>query len=475
VKMSAGPFGRRAHLIGIGGAGMSGIARLLLSAGIEVSGSDLLESASVQALRAIGAQVHIGHDPSHLPEGVVTVVVSAAIRQANPELAAARERGLTVLHRAKALAALMEDHRAVCIAGTAGKTSTTSMLTVALQHCGFDPSYAIGGELRTSGSGAHHGTGDVFVVEADESDGSFVAFSPQIAVVTNVEPDHLDHYETKEAYVAAFDEFADCIRPGGVLIACVDDPGAEELAQRVQATGLTVRRYGRAALLPDDATLVEFQPDQGHGRVVFGYQGRQFELSLQVPGEHMAVNALGAFLAGVELGASPEDMVAGLAAYDGVRRRFELKGHTRGISVYDDYAHHPVKVRAQLRAAREMADGGEDGGGRLIVAFQPHLYSRTREFAGEFGTALALADEVVVLDVYGAREDPIPGVTGGLVADAVGLPPERVHYVPQCKEAASVLAKLAESGDIVITMGAGDITVVGVELLDLLERDGRPS
>jgi len=345
------------------------------------------------------------------------------------------------------------------------------MLTVALQHTGLDPSYAIGGELIASGTSAHLGTGDVFVAEADESDGTFVAFSPEIAVVTNVGADHLNYYGTKEAYAAAFDKFAARIQKGGVLIVCADDPGAAELGQRVASTGAAVRRYGREATAAGDATLTAFQPELGHGRVHMTYRDRAFELKLQVLGEHMAFNALGAFLAGVAVGASPDDVVAGLAAYDGVRRRFELKGRIGGVSVYDDYAHHPVKVAAQLRAARQLTAAR----GRLIVAFQPHLYSRTLEFVREFGTALALADEVVVLDVYGAREDPIPGVNGGLIAKAVPLPPERVHYVPERSEVPSVLAGLASSGDIIITMGAGDITALGSELLDQLARKGRPS
>jgi len=471
VDMNSWLFGRRAHLIGIGGAGMSGVARLLLSRGVAVSGSDAVESASVRLLRELGAHVFLGHDPTNLPDDEVTVVISTAIRQDNPELVAARERRLPVMVRAEALAALMANHRAVCIAGSAGKTSTTSMLTVALQHTGFDPSYAIGGELIASGTSAHLGTGDVFVAEADESDGTFVAFSPEIAVVTNVGADHLNYYGTKEAYAAAFDKFAARIQKGGVLIVCADDPGAAELGQRVASTGAAVRRYGREATAAGDATLTAFQPELGHGRVHMTYRDRAFELKLQVLGEHMAFNALGAFLAGVAVGASPEDVVAGLAAYDGVRRRFELKGRIGGVSVYDDYAHHPVKVAAQLRAARQLTAAR----GRLIVAFQPHLYSRTLEFVREFGTALALADEVVVLDVYGAREDPIPGVNGGLIAKAVPLPPERVHYVPERSEVPSVLAGLASSGDIIITMGAGDITALGSELLDQLARKGRPS
>lgn len=290
-------------------------------------------------------------------------------------------------------------------------------------------------------------------------------------MVTNVGADHLDFYGTKEAYAAAFDRFAARIPKEGVLIVCADDPGAAELGQRIASTGATVRQYGRRATAASDATLVTYQPERGNGHLHMTYQDRAFELKLQVPGEHMASNALGAFLAAVAVGASPDDMIAGLAAYDGVRRRFELKGRVGGVSVYDDYAHHPVKVAAQLRAARQLTSAS----GRLIVAFQPHLYSRTLEFASEFGAALALADEVVVLDVYGAREDPLPGINGGLIAEATPLPPDRVHYVPARNQVPSVLARLANSGDVVITMGAGDITALGSEVLDQLAQKDRPS
>lgn len=468
--MTSDFFGARAHLIGIGGAGMSGVARLLLKHGVAVSGSDAVESESASVLRDLGADVFVGHDPANLPDGEVTVVMSTAIRQDNPELVAARKRRLPVLVRAEALAALMANHLAVCVAGSAGKTSTTSMIAVALHHAGLDPSYAVGGELISSRSSAHLGTGDVFVAEVDESDGTYVAFSPDIVVVTNVGADHLDFYGSEKAYAAAFDDLTARIRAGGLLIVCADDPGAAELGQRVASTGVAVHRYGRNASAAGDATLTGFRPQLGHGQLSWTFQDRAFALTLQVPGEHMAFNALAAFLAGVAAGASPDDVVAGLAAYRGVRRRFELRGRINGVSVYDDYAHHPVKVAAQLRAARELTTAS----GRLIVAFQPHLYSRTREFAGEFGTALALADEVVVLDVYGAREDPIPGVDGRLIAVAVPLPPDHVHYVPEPGDASSVLAGLAGSGDIIITMGAGDITALGPEVLNLLARERRP-
>lgn len=466
---------QRVHLIGIGGAGMSGIARILLARGAEVSGSDAKDSRAVLALRALGARVEIGHDPAHLPAAPATVVVSSAIRETNPELAAARECGLAVVHRAQALAALTAGRRLACVTGTAGKTSTTSMLTVALQHCGLDPSFAIGGDLTSSGSGAHEGTGEIFVAEADESDASFLAFSPEVAVVTNVEADHLDHYGSAEAYVAAFGSFLGRITPGGALITCADDPGAAELAAEAERRGIRVRRYGRTttpargdggARVEPDAVLVDFRPDGPGARIVLRHAGVEHLLRLSVPGAHMALNALGALLAGLELGAPLDGLLAGLAAFDGVRRRFEFRGRAGGVAVYDDYAHHPTKVAAQLIAARDVVAGH----GRVVVAFQPHLYSRTREFAKEFGAALGLADEVVVLQVYGAREDPEPGVSGALIADAVPLAPERVHYVPRWSEVPSVVAGVARAGDLVITMGAGDVTVLGEEILLQLGR-----
>jgi UDP-N-acetylmuramate--alanine ligase len=304
----------------------------------------------------------------------------------------------------------------------------------------------------------------VFVVEADESDASFLAFSPAVAVVTNVEADHLDHYGSAEAYVAAFDEFLGRIARGGTLVACVDDPGAAALADRAEARGIRVRRYGRDAAA--DARLVEFRPEGTGAGVVLNHQGREHLLRLAVPGEHMALNALGALLAGVELGADADALLAGLAAFDGVRRRFEFRGRAAGVAVYDDYAHHPSKVAAQLRAARQVVGGH----GRVVVAFQPHLYSRTRDFAAQFGEALGLADEVVVLDVFGAREDPQPGVTGALVADAVPLPRDRVRFVPRWEDVPAVVAGVAAPGDLVITMGAGDVTVLAPEILLELEK-----
>ncbi|WP_245886588.1 UDP-N-acetylmuramate--L-alanine ligase [Umezawaea tangerina] len=458
---------------------MSGIARILLARGGQVSGSDAKDSRTVLALRAQGASVAVGHDGKNLDQlegGPTAVVVSTAIREDNPELVEARERGVTVLRRAEALAALMLDHRVACVAGTHGKTSTTSMLTVALQHCRLDPSFAIGGDLNESGANAHQGTGGVFVAEADESDGSFLFFSPSVAVVTNVEADHLDHHGTVEAYVAVFDSFLERIEPDGVLIACVDDPGAAALVERAGKLGIRVRPYGRTASGKGSAKLVGFRPHGGGGMATVELDGDDphagsdegsgpvtVEVQVAVPGEHMAANALAALLAGLELGAERDGLLEGLAAFGGVRRRFEFKGREAGVRVYDDYAHHPTEVAAQLAAARPIA-----GDGKLVVVFQPHLYSRTRTFAVEFGTALGLADEVVVLDVYGAREDPEPGVTGGLVAEAVPLPPGQVHYEPSFDRVPALVAGIVGEGDLVVTMGAGDVTMLGPEIVSEL-------
>ncbi|MEV6606379.1 UDP-N-acetylmuramate--L-alanine ligase [Kutzneria sp. NPDC051319] len=447
------------HFVGIGGAGMSGIARILLARGVEVSGSDAKDSRTVLALRAQGARIELGHAASHLGNAQ-TLVISTAIKQDNPELVEAKARGITVLHRSQALASLMVGRRAACIAGTHGKTSTTSMLTVALQHCGVDPSFAIGGDLNESGANAHHGSGDVFVAEADESDGSFLVFSPSVAVVTNVEADHLDHHGTVEAYVGVFDSFVQRIEPDGVLIACSDDPGSAALADRAEKLGVRVRRYGADG---PDARILSYEPVETGGLAVVEIEGAQVEVHTAVPGAHMASNAVAALLAGLELGAPLEGLLAGLAAFGGVRRRFEFKGVVSGVRLYDDYAHHPTEVAAALKAARPVA-----GDGRLLVIFQPHLYSRTREFSTQFGEALGLADEVVVLDVYGAREDPMPGVTGVLVADAVRLPEGAVHYEPSFDRIPALIAGVVKPGDLVLTMGAGDVTMLGPEILAAL-------
>jgi UDP-N-acetylmuramate--alanine ligase len=449
----------RVHLVGIGGAGMSGIARVLLARGSVVSGSDAKDSRTTAALRALGAVVHVGHDAAHVAE-VDTVVVSSAIRPTNPELAAARERGLRVLLRAEALAALMADRTGVAVAGTHGKTTTTSMLTVAVQHCGVDPSFAIGGDLNEAASNAHHGTGDLFVVEADESDGSFLAYHPHAAVVTNVEPDHLDHYADAAAVDRAFEDFVATVT--GFVVICADDSGARRLAEQARAAGTDVRTYG----LADDADLrlddLRVSGSTSSWSPVL--RGRRLpQVELNVPGAHLALNSAAALLTGIGLGLPERQLVEGLGLFTGVRRRMELKGTAAGVRVYDDYAHHPTELVAQLTAAREVA-----GGGRLVVAFQPHRYSRTLAFAKEMGEALALADEAVVMEVYAAGEDPVPGASGATVAAACPLPPGRVVFEPSWSAVPAELARRAAPGDLVLTLGAGDVTLIGPEVLRAL-------
>lgn len=466
----------RVHLVGVGGAGMNAIARILADRGLEVSGSDAKGSHVLTALSVRGVRTAVGQRPENLDlleGGPTAVVVSTAIRPDNPEVIEAQRRGIPVVRRADALAALMDGLRSICIAGTAGKTSTTSMLTVALQHAGWDPSFAIGGELNESGSGAHHGTGDVFVAEADESDGSFLAFHPAGAVITNLEPDHLDHHGTAEAYTAVFDAFVAQILPGGFLVACVDDPGVVALVDRLPgpaAGGPRVLGYGRSERADVRLGTPAFDGHRSSVDLTLPDGTRQ-HLRIDVPGEHMLLNATAAFAAGVLLGVAPEAMADGLASYTGVRRRFEYKGRADGVVVYDDYAHHPSKVRAQLLAARAVVPAG----GRLVIVFQPHLYSRTATFAHQFADALGLADLVVVLDVYGAREDPRPGVTGALIADRVSVP---VVFEPRLAAAPATVADRVRPGDVVVTMGAGDVTMLGPEILDLLalrEIGGSPS
>ena len=451
----------RVHLIGVGGVGMSGIARILLARGMTVSGSDAKDSVTLTELRMRGATIAAGHDAANVGE-VDTVVVSSAVRESNPELAEARRRGVRVLRRGAALASLMADRTGVAIAGTHGKTTTTSMLTVAAQAARADPSFAIGADLNEPGSNAHHGSGSLFIAEADESDESFLLLTPQVAIVTNVEADHLDHYGDLAAVQSAFVKFADGLPADGVLVACADDEGSRELAEGQRKKGRKVVLYGESA--DADVRLANLVLDGSAARFDAVFDGETLGVvSLSVPGRHNALNAGGALAAALVLGLPFADVAAGLGAFGGARRRFELKGVVRGVRVFDDYAHHPTEVRAALTAAREVA-----GGGRVIVAFQPHLFSRTAAFAAEFGAALSLADEVVVMDVYAAREDPVPGVTGQLVASAVDLPAECVVFEPRWSDTPALLAQRSRSGDIVLTVGAGDVTMIGPEVLELL-------
>jgi UDP-N-acetylmuramate--alanine ligase len=450
----------RVHIVGIGGAGMSGIARIMLAQGTPVSGTDAKDSRRLQALRALGADARVGHDPA-VVEGAEAVVVSTAIPADNPDRLAAEAAGIPVLSRADALARVMSGSRGVAVAGTHGKTTTTSMLTVALQHCGADPSFAIGSELNESGSNAHLGSGDLFVVEADESDGAFLTLAPVAAIVTNVEPDHLDHWGTFEAIEQAFLDFATGVgERGGFVTVCADDAGGARLAEQALRAGVDIRTYGAS---PDAAYRLS-DPRPADGGWVFDtvHRGvRLGEVALQVPGRHNALNALAALVTGLGLGFPAADLRAGLGAFSGTRRRFDFKGQVAGIRVYDDYAHHPTEIAATLRAAREVV-----GPGRLVVAFQAHHYYRTALFAREFGEALGLADEVVVLEVFAPGEVAIPGASGQTMAGFVPLPEGQVVFEPSWSQVAGHLVARAQPGDVVMTLGAGDIGMLAAEVLD---------
>ncbi len=388
----------------------------------------------------------------------------SAIGEHNPEVVAARQLGITVIPRAAALASLMLGRQGIAVTGTHGKTTTTSMLTTVLRHGGADPSYVIGGILAETGTGAAEGTGEAFVVEADESDGSFLMLSPSAAVITCIEAEHLDNYENLAHIEATFAAFAGKIRPGGLLIAGRDNAGTAALAVAAADLPLRVRSYGESAGADYRLTqvtglgmatrLTVFAPDCG-----------PLTLTIGVPGRHNALNATAALAAAVELGVPAESVVRGLEAYRGAQRRMEPKGEADGVRVLDTYAHHPTELKADLAAARDVAAGGQ-----VIAVFQPHLYSRTRFFAAEFGAALGLADEALVLDVYAAREEPEPGITGQTVAAAV--PGGRARFLPAAAAVPDAIAGLAKPGDLVLTMGAGDVTLLGPAILAALRERG---
>ncbi|GAA2449837.1 UDP-N-acetylmuramate--L-alanine ligase [Streptomyces macrosporus] len=464
------PAMERPHFIGIGGAGMSGIAKILARRGARVAGSDAKESATAEALRALGATVHIGHAADHLAADATAVVVSSAIRDDNPELAAARERGVPVVHRSDALAALMEGTRPIAVAGTHGKTTTTSMLAVALTTMGLDPSYAIGGDLDGPGTNARHGTGEVFVAEADESDRSFHKYAPEVAIVLNVELDHHANYASMEEIHDSFETFTDRVRPGGTLVVSADHDGARDLTDRVRARRrapgaeeLRIVTYGEAD--DADARVLKVVPRGLTSEVTVLLDGEEIAFTVSVPGRHYAHNAVAALAAGAALGLPARDLAAALGSYTGVNRRLQPKGEARGVRVIDSYAHHPTEMAADLEAIR-----GAAGDGRVLVIFQPHLFSRTRELGAEMGRALALADASVVLDVYPAREDPIPGVTSAIVVDAALAAGADARAEQDKEKAAELIAGMAGPGDLVLTMGAGDVTELGATVLDRLAK-----
>jgi UDP-N-acetylmuramate--alanine ligase len=453
----------KVHILGLGGAGMSGIARLLAAQGVEVSGTDAKESRRLDALRKIGVEVFVGHSPENLKD-CRTVIHSTAIKENNPELKTARQRNLKVMKRSEALGVLTRSFETVAVSGTHGKTTTTSMITVALQACGEDPSFAIGSELSETGSNAHLGQGKNFVVEADESDGSFLALSPKVAVVTNIEPDHLDFWKSFDKIEEAFVQFCELTKSrDGFAVICIDDEGGKRLVSKLKATNVKTFTYG-----------VEKSADLQIANIELGLPGPKFEVifqgknlgsvSLNVVGLHNALNAGAALTVGLALGKNFDQLKHGISKFSGTRRRFEYRGSANGVKVYDDYAHHPTEIVATLKAARDVV-----GKGKLIVAFQAHHYYRTALFNKEFGQALGLADQVVVLEVFAPGEEAIPGASGQTMASLVPLPPSQVVFEPSWSKVAQQLVQRAKPDDIIMTLGAGDIGLLAPEVLTLLE------
>ncbi|WP_327255658.1 UDP-N-acetylmuramate--L-alanine ligase [Streptomyces sp. NBC_01244] len=449
----------RPHFIGIGGAGMSGIAKILAQRGAKVAGSDARDSETAQALRAHGATVHIGHAAGHLADDATCVVVSSAIRADNPELARAAELGIPVVHRSDALAGLMDGLRPIAVAGTHGKTTTTSMLAVSLSALGLDPSYAIGGDLDAPGSNAHHGEGDIFVAEADESDRSFHKYTPQVAIILNAELDHHANYASMDEIYESFETFVGKIPAGGTLVIAHGQAGAAEIAGRVGGNpDLTIVTYGEEPTA--DVQITKITPRGLSSEVTVVIDGRMLTFTVSVPGRHYAHNAVAALAAGVALGIPAHNLASALGKYTGVKRRLQLKGEAAGVQVIDSYAHHPTEMTADLEAIR-----GAAGDSHILVVFQPHLFSRTQELGKEMGQALALADASVVLDIYPAREDPVPGITSEIIIDAARAAGADVTPEHSKEAVADVIAGMAKPGDLVLTMGAGDVTDLGPAIL----------
>lgn len=444
------------HFIGIGGAGMSGIARICIDRGFEVSGSDAKDSTVLQALALQGATIHVGHDQSHVADAR-TVVISSAIREENPELRSARARGILVITRAEALAILLRGYTSIAIAGTHGKTTTTSMLTITLQGLGMDPSFAIGGTPHDSRANSHHGTGTHFVVEADESDGSFIEYHPDYAIVTNVEVDHVDHFADEEAINNAFDALVATVSKG--LIICADDPGSARLADVANARGLDTYLYGQAADADLRISHIHTGSEKSHYRAT--WQGKTLgEVTISIPGAHNVLNSAAALAMALVIKAPASEVIAHLATFSGVGRRFELRGSARGIRVFDDYAHHPTEVEVTIATARLVAKTG-----RVITIFQPHRYSRTAAFSDQFASALRAADFAILLDIYGAGEDPIPGASSAAISSRIKTLGGESIFEPNLMKAIESAVEFARAEDIILTMGAGDVTSLPPQII----------
>jgi UDP-N-acetylmuramate--alanine ligase len=450
---------RSFHFIGIGGAGMSGIALVLRKRGYEVTGSDLKPSRYVTLLEEEDVTVSIGHSAGNLDHPDV-VVISSAVPSHNVELQEAQRKGLLVVKRAQALAWLMDGGRGVAVCGTHGKTTTTSMMSTVLVGAGLDPTFLVGGELNDLGSNARYGEGELVVCEADESDGSLLLLRPEVAVLTNMELDHHSNYLHIDDVEKVFSAFMDRLPADGMFVWCDEDERVRRLAGQVSCKA---RSYGFADTADYQARAVEAK-HPGNSFEIWNKGQKLADATLNVPGSHNVLNAMACFATLYELGVEADKIVEGLASFSGAVRRFQLKGVRDGVTVVDDYAHHPTELLATLRAARE----GEWS--RVIAVFQPHLYSRTEFLHNEFAEALLEADLAVVTDVYGAREDPKPGVSGKLIVDSMlGMVKNKpIAYLPRQGSIVEYLRRTTSPGDIVLTLGAGDVHRVGERFLEIV-------
>jgi UDP-N-acetylmuramate--alanine ligase len=446
-------FGK-VHFIGIGGSGMSGIARILIGMGHTVTGSDVRTSPNIAALEKLGARIVIGHDEANLADAD-TVVVTSALWPTNPEYVLAKQKNIPVIHRSQALAHLASKKRLVSVAGAHGKTTSTGMIITALLGMGQDPSFVNGGVINSIGASSSSGSGELFVIEADESDGSFLHYDTSVALITNVDPDHLDHYGSIEAFHQVFADFANNAKE--MVVINSDDFGAREVAKLVSIPMIT---FGES---PNADVRVSDIIENANVQFSLTYLGDTRTATLSIAGRHNAINSAGAVATLIGLGFNFQDALTEVAKFGGTERRFELHGERRGVKVYDDFAHHPTEVAAALNGARAVV-----GNGKLITVFQPHLYSRTRLFAKEFAEALEASDEVVLMDIYAAREDPEPGVTGELIFNASSSK-DKINYVPSWSKVPGVAARLAVKGDFIVTMGCGDVYKMVPEIIEALE------
>lgn len=456
------PLGR-VFIVGIGGAGMSALARILIAQGAVVAGSDAKDSRRIQKLRTLGIDVFIGHSRNHVvgETGVAlydTLCYSTAISNSNVEIQTARELGIRIMSRADLLVHVTNTSQVLAVTGTHGKTTTTSLLTLGLQHAGLDPSFVVGSELHDAGANAHWGSGHYFAVEADESDGTFLKLNSEHAIITNFEADHLNYWKSVENLESAFIEFIENVQ--GKCVVCGDDAGIRQILQKRPELHSKVIRYG---FDPDNDYVVSFD-GMGAKVVKAGIERAQFRL--KIPGAHNVLNATATISLADVLQLDFKRFIAGIEAFTGTSRRFELKGEVGGVFVYDDYAHHPTEIRATLLAARSKV-----GAGKLIVAFQAHHYYRTALFSKEFGEALSLADEVVVMEVFAPGEEFIAGSSGTTLASNVSLPPEKVHYEPSWSKVPTLLTKNARPGDFIFTLGAGEIGMMASEILQELSNN----